>query len=446
MENFNPGVPFHGRPGEEINFRRGRWQYKVAFTQPGQGIQENLRTGTKRRIRCIEAPASSSSSSSSLRRSGTLAEHLSNLQMLRNQLLMASPQIKNESHPAHAMLKRAEAAEKDQRWEVAFNEIFSAQEALSQNAEPTGSAGQRSIRGRKRSVSGVLAEAMGESTRVARRLLDEEEGDEANAFQRALLIRDLEEGNNNFKCQVEMNRSPVDCLICTDQVQVREALRFQPCHHGWYCVPCIQQTVDAKIAEGATVGTITCLECKQALSEALLRALLTNKQLERLHRQSLEYAVSSCSELRPCPTPYCPNRVVLEDGVRPRLLCEFCHKDHCLLCSASPYHEGKTCEEHLRDIKDSDAEVALRRWMTQVGAKQCPTCKAVVTKQNLGKQQTQDVECHKMICRACKTRFCFGCLTVLTEDRCGCTGDNHGFIDPETGAFVADGMVKRRRR
>lgn len=283
----------------------------------------------------------------------------------------------------------------------------------------------------------MLGEATGESRRVARRFLDGAEGDEAQAFERALLLRDLEQGSNNFRCQVELNSCAVECVICAEEVAVREAVRLMPCRHGWYCVACMQHAAEAKIEEGATVSAIHCPECPGGLSEALLRALLTKKQMERLHRQGLESAVSSCEALRPCPTPDCPNRVALEDGIQPRLMCEHCHKEHCLLCSASPFHSGKTCEEHLSQLKDAGAESTLRKWMREVGAKQCPKCRAVVTKQNLQKQSTQDAECHKMICRACKTRFCFGCLTVLTEkNSCGCTPDDHGFIDPKTGAFV----------
>ena len=129
--------------------------------------------------------------------------------------------------------------------------------------------------------------------------------------------------------------------------------------------------------------------------------------MDRVHRQSLESAVSTCDGLRPCPTPDCPNRVVLEDGVEPRLLCEVCKKEHCLLCSASPFHHGKTCSEHLAGIQDKKEEDSLRRWMEEVGAKQCPKCRSAVTKSSLKGQNTQRKECHKMICRNCRTKFCF---------------------------------------
>lgn len=61
-----------------------------------------------------------------------------------------------------------------------------------------------------------------------------------------------------------------------------------------------------------------------------------------------------------------------------------------------------------------------------------------VTKQNIGKQKTQSAECHKMLCRNCGTRFCFKCLAVLTDKfACGCTHKKHGFVDPDTGEYVA---------
>lgn len=394
--------------------------------------------------------ASTAVLSSGLRRSGTFLEHAENLLTLERELLKAFPGLSNTTHPAHARLKRARFAAERQHWETAYNEIFAAEETLLSKGNrsesrnpPTKAFAATSL---KRTASGMVSEAAGEPRRVARRLLDEAGGNEGEALERALLIRDLEEGRNGFNSQVELNRGVVECSICTNRSECREAVRLRPCGHGWYCIACIQRAADTKISDGATASTMHCFECDQNISEALLRALLQKSQMERLHRQSLESAVSSCSTLWPCPTPNCANRVELADGVQPRLQCELCHKEHCLRCSASPYHIGKTCEEHLRHSKDADSEVALRKWMRDVGAKQCPNCQAVVTKQNLRSQGNQRVECHKMICRACKTRFCFGCLAVLTEQTsCGCTADGHGFIDPDTGAFVQHLKSRRQR-
>jgi hypothetical protein len=238
----------------------------------------------------------------------------------------------------------------------------------------------------------------------------------------------------------------VECSICLEHHDSREAAKLWPCQHGWYCLSCLRRTVDAKMDEGKMLGDIGCPECRRALSEPLLKAVLTKEQMDRLHRTSLESAVASSSRLRPCPTPDCPNRVALADGIIPRLRCELCHKEHCLLCSASPYHDGKTCAEHRAALNGHDAERSLRKWMAKVGAKQCPKCASAVTKQDLQSQATQRSECHKMICRVCRTKFCFKCLAVLTSTfTCGCTADNHGFLDPDTGAFVQHLRLVRRR-
>merc|ERR1711912_19774 len=72
-----------------------------------------------------------------LHRTRTCLEHMENLKKLTEQLRTAFPQVADEAHPAHAMLKRAKDAEEDQRWETAFNEIFAAQEALSSTSSST---------------------------------------------------------------------------------------------------------------------------------------------------------------------------------------------------------------------------------------------------------------------------------------------------------------------
>jgi len=119
------------------------------------------------------------------------------------------------------------------------------------------------------------------------------------------------------------------------------------------------------------------------------------------------------------------------------------------VCHATPYHNGKTCQEHAAASGASsssggnnrttlDEEASLRDWMERTGSRQCPRCKMGVTKEDLGRQKSQRAECHKMMCRNCETRFCFKCLTVLTSSTtCGCTGDNHGFIHPKTGRWVS---------
>eukprot|EP00930_Biecheleria_cincta_P070889 TRINITY_DN58466_c0_g1_i1.p1 TRINITY_DN58466_c0_g1~~TRINITY_DN58466_c0_g1_i1.p1 ORF type:complete len:501 (-),score=50.75 TRINITY_DN58466_c0_g1_i1:193-1695(-) len=480
---FDPGVPFEGRSGSEIKFSRGSFKYKAVIENAGNGFQENLITGRKRALRSVlsvsalngSARSSGDEVPSEDRPGGSPATNADEqwqdtYRSLKKNILSKLPRASDSVHPGMAALARAEAAEKERCWEVAFNELLSVNESMIANGATSSEgvsgrtnedprsatssssavapASEAEVKGVKRTATSMLGEATGEPRHVARRLLDEAKGDQDEAFSRWLRIHDLA----NTHGQILLNATDVDCAICVETVNTHGALRLLRCDHGWYCISCVRRMTSAKIGDGSTIGSIGCPECGSAFDELFLKAVLTADQMERLHHQGLESAVGSCAGLRPCPTPDCPNRVVLEDGVEPRLFCGVCRKEHCLLCSASPYHKGKTCEEHLAGISCAKEEASLRQWMAEVGAKQCPKCKAAVTKNNLNGQNTQRSECHKMICRNCRTKFCFGCLAVLTDtSSCGCTPDEHGFIDPDTGRFVAHlrpgrGQANTRRR
>jgi len=66
-----------------------------------------------------------------------------------------------------------------------------------------------------------------------------------------------------------------------------------------------------------------------------------------------------------------------------------------------------------------------RKVWIQLGVRLCPSCGTGI--------QKQSETCNKMICRACRARFCFKCSTRLEYFNCGCTGTEHGFIDPISG-------------
>jgi len=187
---------------------------------------------------------------------------------------------------------------------------------------------------------------------------------------------------------------------------------------------------------------VPCPECHVALVEHELRRMLPSELLDRLLERRLEKTVSALADLRACPTPNCPMRVEVVDRVRMR--CPMCKKSSCLQCSAQPYHTGISCEEYAARRTRRNSELSIHTWMQETGAKQCPTCKMIVTKQNLKSQATQRAECHKMICRNCNTRFCFKCLTILTNThRCNCTHKDHGFIDPKTGKVIVHKIVEK---
>lgn len=238
---------------------------------------------------------------------------------------------------------------------------------------------------------------------------------------------------------MRLNTQADMCTICFCDTPAWRSVRLG-CGHGWYCASCMVRHAEARLEMGAT--NINCPECSVPLAERDLKKLLPPEVIERMLNRSLEQAVAGAADIYSCPTPNCPMRVALDPGEEPRLRCSLCRKYSCLKCGHQPFHRGLTCEEnaerlklrskaHKKAIQD---EESLMQWMQETGTKQCPTCRMGVTKQNLDKQGTQYSECHKMFCRNCNTKFCFKCVSVLTDSfTCGCTINEHGFIDPVTG-------------
>eukprot|EP00435_Cladocopium_sp_Y103_P068472 s53_g31.t1 len=232
---------------------------------------------------------------------------------------------------------------------------------------------------------------------------------------------------------VQRSRVRESCSICCEDVSEGSAVRLS-CSHGWYCFQCLKRHAEARLEMGSV--DVCCPQCNAQIAERTLRQVLPGKLVERLLKRSLEQAVSSVGDLYACPTPNCTFRVALEEGDIPRLKCPQCKKTCCLLCGRQPYHRGRTCQEAAaaQKTRRDSGEAALKRWMEDTGSKQCPTCHAIVTKQNLDKQGTQYVECHKMMCRNCDTKFCFKCLKLLSKQVvCNCSRHEHGFINPKTG-------------
>jgi len=231
------------------------------------------------------------------------------------------------------------------------------------------------------------------------------------------------------------------CTLCCDDVPSSKAVRLR-CHHGWYCVQCMERYVEARLDNGTVLQN--CPECQLEVVERDLKRIISDSLMDRLLTRSLEQAVASTQDLRPCPTPNCLMRVALEPEDSGQFKCPECELECCLRCGAQPYHKRLTCEKYAERSR-KDRKDSLQQWMEETGAKQCPSCKMGVTKNDLENQNTQISECHKMLCRNCGTCFCFKCLALLTaEYTCGCTIDEHGFVDPFTGKYV--GHLKTGRR
>jgi len=236
--------------------------------------------------------------------------------------------------------------------------------------------------------------------------------------------------------QLRWNWQPVECTLCCTEVEEGRGAVQLACSHGWYCCDCVDRYAQARLAEGAV--DVSCPDCREPIPDHDLKSIVKKDVIMRFHDRSISRAVASSSNLHTCPTAGCNMCFAIEDGDYWLRQCPKCKKEACLRCGVQPYHKGLSCQAYAAKMgsrkqgsKASDA--SLMRWMRRTGTKQCPQCKAGVSKEDLTAQGTQRKECHKMMCRECKTKFCFKCLAILTDTyNCGCSNERHGFYNPLT--------------
>eukprot|EP00931_Biecheleriopsis_adriatica_P049296 TRINITY_DN28513_c0_g1_i1.p1 TRINITY_DN28513_c0_g1~~TRINITY_DN28513_c0_g1_i1.p1 ORF type:complete len:418 (+),score=86.67 TRINITY_DN28513_c0_g1_i1:102-1355(+) len=238
------------------------------------------------------------------------------------------------------------------------------------------------------------------------------------------------------KAMMRLNLEPVTCTICCGETPSWQAAYFA-CQHGWYCKQCIARFAE----ESCNDGLLPCPECRAPVDQHEVRQLLPAELIERLLARGLEQVVAASENLFTCPTPNCPMRVEVGKGRLGRLRCKSCKKESCVRCGAQPFHTGLTCDQHADKLRSrrqckeaNDSDASFIEWLEKTGSRKCPGCRMAISKQDLDTQTTQESECHKMLCRCCGTRFCFQCLSVLTDTfTCGCTINAHGFVNPHTG-------------
>ncbi len=76
--------------------------------------------------------------------------------------------------------------------------------------------------------------------------------------------------------------------------------------------------------------------------------MVTEEELEALHRKGLMQAESSAANSFHCRTTNCQAFCYYEDEVN-EFHCPLCQKRNCLLCKA--IHEGMNCQEYQDDLK-----------------------------------------------------------------------------------------------
>jgi IBR domain, a half RING-finger domain/Ring finger domain len=280
------------------------------------------------------------------------------------------------------------------------------------------------------------------------------------------------------------NIDPVDCPICLSKADSGTAVTLPSCGHC-FCIECFQTYIQVKIEEGEADG-IHCPQraCKHLVDRTVFADLLTDEEQAKLQKFCLNAFVLKNHEYHHCPTPDCANVVYWKEGTTPPIVdCFQCKKVSCLLCCATPYHTGLSCDEHNTAVlyRRKEAEDRLEQmisaraasrlfhtatmhtggnssWFESVDRSRAdeearyefdlPAIASAPATAAAGVDATKDalppnirrcrrcgngVElgsgCFKLKCR-CGYRFCFHCGSENAQ--CTCTPEHHGFVDNVT--------------
>ncbi len=134
--------------------------------------------------------------------------------------------------------------------------------------------------------------------------------------------------------------------------------------------------------------------CRQEHTRQDLELILQNKQeLEEFDTIVLEQTLKKTPGLKYCPNPKCGFAFIYEWDAAIEINCQKCKQTYCARClhphKSSPFGNNSECAQ---DVVDEYAQ--------KFGAQRCPSCRAMIEK-NQG--------CNHMTCKHCKHEFCWRC-------------------------------------
>lgn len=181
----------------------------------------------------------------------------------------------------------------------------------------------------------------------------------------------------------ERRRAALECMICGVKKSMKRLHFLESCsHHS--CRECLRSFVMQKV-EAMKCSEITCHVCSVPLSQLELKLLLSEDELERYLRASVEEVLlANKDRYLKCPNSRCKNIIekVEDPAVTPnkllaahqggdewtrgpqgeggsdlspeaaqhrdkyRFRCRECGTECCGSCQAVPYHLGLTCEQY----------------------------------------------------------------------------------------------------
>lgn len=205
----------------------------------------------------------------------------------------------------------------------------------------------------------------------------------------------------------EKKKHDEECTLCSEEPD--QPLRMS-CGHI-YCKECFEHQCNSAFSATSTWTLIDCIgndhECEHIFTLTELRSMLSSDTFERLLRSAFDaYIGANCKDLRYCPTPDC-TQVYRPTTTGDVVTCSRCLAPICTTCHTPSHaivHAGLSCKE-VQDL-GAGGQIALHKWKTEFGAKDCPKCGTLITKVD---------GCDHIQCLGCRVHICWACMQIFED-------------------------------
>lgn len=211
------------------------------------------------------------------------------------------------------------------------------------------------------------------------------------------------------------------CGIHEDEFPAYDVTHMPCVAQHQYCKDCMQGWISTKINDGQADVRCPKKDCPEAVPQAIIRELcpeVFQKYLMLLVASTLPKLNSETEIVFDCPTPDCPNRLLVDKRVM-ECVCAICTKRYCPQCK-SPVHVPETCQEYFNRLQAelkqhldqlNMDEAATQAYFTANGIKPCPKCKVPIHKIS----GCKFVTCLSAACQG-TTYLCMDCGKQLQAD------------------------------